>query len=225
MLFLAVFCGFLAENFREHLVNEKKGRQYIVSLNEDLKIDQAQLQRLIPAYITKNKKIDTLLQLIRGISRSTGANGAYNYLLFSLGFPDFVYTDRTIQQLKNSGDLRLITNKKASDSIIAYDGEVKLFQTLTNEGVSYQMRSLKELTFRLFDLRCCPDIASDIPSNEIHFPDRGSLLTYDNNLIAEYYDNVVWMKEHFSGQKTFLEILLQKNEQLQSLLKKEYHFQ
>src|SRR5215470_2458972 len=31
MLFLAVFCGFLAENFREHLVEKKRSRQYITS--------------------------------------------------------------------------------------------------------------------------------------------------------------------------------------------------
>ena len=29
MLFLAVFCGFLAENFREHKVEEERGIQYI----------------------------------------------------------------------------------------------------------------------------------------------------------------------------------------------------
>src|SRR5947207_11821372 len=32
MLFLAVFLGFLAENFREHQLEKEKGRQYIQSL-------------------------------------------------------------------------------------------------------------------------------------------------------------------------------------------------
>ena len=39
MLFLAVFCGFLAENFREHQVEKERGRQYIRSLYEDLNYD------------------------------------------------------------------------------------------------------------------------------------------------------------------------------------------
>src|SRR5437773_12560964 len=47
MLFLAVFCGFLAENFREHQVEKERGRQYILSLYEDLKADTTRLGLLI----------------------------------------------------------------------------------------------------------------------------------------------------------------------------------
>jgi hypothetical protein len=37
MLFLAVFCGFLAENQREHLVENRREKQYIFSMMADLK--------------------------------------------------------------------------------------------------------------------------------------------------------------------------------------------
>src|SRR5689334_1362467 len=40
-------------------------------------------------------------------------------------FPDYIYTDRTIQQLKNSGGMRLIRNKPVSDGIVDYDSKVK----------------------------------------------------------------------------------------------------
>src|SRR5438046_2203386 len=36
MLFLAVFCGFLAENQREHIVEKKRAKQYAVFLYGDL---------------------------------------------------------------------------------------------------------------------------------------------------------------------------------------------
>ena len=42
-----------------------------------------------------------------------------------MGFADFIYTDRTLQQLKNSGSLRLIRNNKASSGIIEYDAVIK----------------------------------------------------------------------------------------------------
>ena len=32
MLFLAVFCGFLAENWREHFVEKKHEKQFMISL-------------------------------------------------------------------------------------------------------------------------------------------------------------------------------------------------
>src|SRR3954467_2858967 len=39
MLSLAVFCGFLAENFRESLVNKEKAQHYMESMAADLKAD------------------------------------------------------------------------------------------------------------------------------------------------------------------------------------------
>ena len=36
MLFLAVFCGFLAENQREHMIEHKREKQYIRSLTQDI---------------------------------------------------------------------------------------------------------------------------------------------------------------------------------------------
>ena len=41
MLFLAVFCSFLAENLREHQVEKEKGKQPVFAFYDDLKIDKA----------------------------------------------------------------------------------------------------------------------------------------------------------------------------------------
>src|SRR6187397_1529446 len=43
MLFLAVFAGFLAENWREHIVERKREKEYILSMIEELKLDTAGL--------------------------------------------------------------------------------------------------------------------------------------------------------------------------------------
>src|SRR5512138_2766177 len=47
MLFLAVFCGFLAENFREHQVEKNRASQYIRSFYEDLKNDTTRINNLL----------------------------------------------------------------------------------------------------------------------------------------------------------------------------------
>src|SRR5690242_16162052 len=47
MLFLAVFCGFLAENLREHKVEKERGKQYVISLYQDLKTDTSNFSKLI----------------------------------------------------------------------------------------------------------------------------------------------------------------------------------
>ena len=47
MLFLAVFCGFLAENFREHQVEKDRERVYVQSLIKDYAYDTLQFQNTI----------------------------------------------------------------------------------------------------------------------------------------------------------------------------------
>jgi hypothetical protein len=224
MLFLAVFCGFLAEYQLEHIIEKQKAKQYMVSLYDDLKIDNEQLQLLIPEFSRKNLRLDTMLQLIKGVSETTGANGLYNYYYEAGRYPDFIYTDRTIQQLKNSGGLRLITNKNVSDSIIAYDGSVRMMEIHIREGIDYQLHTVREANTKLFDLRC-PQVGNEVSYDTISFPYPGKLLSYEEKTIVEYYNNVQEMKRIFNTQKTNLEILLAQNKRLRSLLEKEYHLE
>ena len=53
MLFLAVFCGFLAENQREHMIENQREKQYINSFIEDLKADTAFITKYVKAKIEK----------------------------------------------------------------------------------------------------------------------------------------------------------------------------
>lgn len=223
MLFLAVFCGFLAENFREHRVEAQRGRQYVLSFLEDLKIDNSQLDRLIPLFVEKDKCLDTLLNKVMGISEQTGANGAYKFMRQPYAYPDFVYTDRTIQQLKNAGGLRMIENKKVSDSIIAYDSEVKLYALDISEGVKDMRVPLMLMTFKLFDLSCCPDLGTARPVAEINFPDQGNLLTYDKQTIRQYYNMVKEIKRQFALYIKDLRALRIHNLRLQKYLNETYH--
>jgi hypothetical protein len=49
-----------------------------------------------------------------------------------MGLEVFVSNDRTIQQLKSSGELRLIRNKAVSDRIMNYDQLMKKYYTQSN---------------------------------------------------------------------------------------------
>ena len=60
MLFLAVFCGFLAEYQLEHKIEKDRGKQYIQSFYEDLVIDSPQFNRLIIGYQKKLAVLQTM---------------------------------------------------------------------------------------------------------------------------------------------------------------------
>ena len=122
MIFLAVTLGFFAESYREYLSDRTKEKEYIQSLVEDLKIDTTQLSSLIKQDDKWEIEIDTLLVYFDSIHNIS--DNPFNRNMQPLfGFSEFIYTDRTMQQLKSAGGLRLIENMSVSDSIIAYDAQ------------------------------------------------------------------------------------------------------
>ena len=129
MLFLAIFCGFLAENFREHKVDEEKGHQYVYSFREDLIKDTVECTASIQELTETTAALDNLVPCFNEVDKDRSAtNCLKNIITHSWGFKDFIYTDRTIQQLKNAGGLRLIDDKEIADSIIDYDATIRGMQ-------------------------------------------------------------------------------------------------
>ena len=63
MLFLAVFCGFLAENQREHYIEHQRERQYMQSLLEDLQTDTATINEVRNRALTQIAFLDSLIEL------------------------------------------------------------------------------------------------------------------------------------------------------------------
>jgi len=121
MLFLAVFCGFLAENQREHLVEHQREKQYINSLLQDLKQDTATLSRNIKSREARSIFADSLIyELSSPVSNET-QNRLYNNANGLTKLQVFNYSNSTIQQLRNSGLMRLIRKSEVANSINSYD--------------------------------------------------------------------------------------------------------
>jgi hypothetical protein len=125
MLFLAVFCGFLAEYQLEHVIEHQREEKYVHSLIEDLKTDTASLQHYVNLRKEKRIMMDSLVMLLNtGMHKQLG-NSTYFFGRHVFNGPPFVSTDGTMQQLKNAGNLRLINNENVINSILAYDAAVK----------------------------------------------------------------------------------------------------
>lgn len=120
MLFLAVFCGFLAENYRGNMVEKKQERQYIQSFIEDLKSDTANLKRNLDFRKMKMIQMDSFMLLLSNQTIKGHENDLYFFGRSLVRTVWFQNNDRTFAQLKNSGALRLIRNEQATDSIMAY---------------------------------------------------------------------------------------------------------
>ena len=120
MLFIAVFCGFLAENYRENIVNKEKAHHYIQNMVADLKADTADLnfsiyyQQLFYNHLDSASQIP--IERIRDLN--TQDTFFYHFYPYYSWIEVFDQNDNTISQLK-AGGFNLIRDESVVDSINA----------------------------------------------------------------------------------------------------------
>jgi hypothetical protein len=215
MLFLAVFCGFLAENQREHMIEHQREKEYIKSFVEDLKQDTSQLKKILSSFDEKLLYKDSLLEELGNPGVFKSSSRAYFFFDMSWHFPDFIYTDRTIQQLKNSGGMRLLRNKSVSNSIVDYDSKVRtvfIAQEQMNSGtLTYGFEKSKLFQVRLID----------ITNNGFQEPGI-PMLTQDKKEVEEFYNNMLDQKRFFIYLQRLDTDLLSRGTRLIDFINKEY---
>lgn len=121
MLFLAVFCGFLAEYQLEHKIEKDREKKFMRLLAQDLQSDIDSIARIKIYRAVKHEQADSLRSSL--VNQSYKKNGA-NVYYWGRDISRrryFLSADGTMQQLKNSGNLRLIRNQDLAQKIIAYD--------------------------------------------------------------------------------------------------------
>jgi hypothetical protein len=218
MLFLAVFCGFLAEYQLEHKIERDRGKEYIRSMIEDLQTDTANLVAVIHQFDRVELRVDTALSYLPAIT--AGYNDTLWRNLVS-GFPDFIKADRTMQQLTNSGGMRMIKNKKACDGIINYD--------LKYKDLLLDIEALSRITDRYF--QCMSDIVDFasldadrkiMPRNEMQASGKHYLLRADKPSLGKLYNEIRFFKIIAIAVKRREGELKSKAIDLIQVLKKEY---
>src|SRR5215204_1296101 len=127
MLFLAVFCGFLAEYQLEHKIEDERERQYMTTMIDNLKDDTTEVKGIINIYESKIRWLDSLLSIrYSDFSERKNQKLFYTYCLKTLfNNAGFQSNDATLIQLRSSGSLRLIRAKGVADSITTYQKEME----------------------------------------------------------------------------------------------------
>jgi hypothetical protein len=152
MLFLAVFAGFLAENQREHIVEKKREKDYIISLIEDLRIDTSEFASMNDLRRQAVDMYDSVILLLKKNNRTNFELHRLYYLSRTSvrisGFPQI--NDRTYEQMKSSGNLRLIHNRAIADKITTYYYYGKEFQ-INSQQTLLRLQSLLDYQGKVFD--------------------------------------------------------------------------
>ena len=223
MLFLAVFCGFLAEYQLEHVIENQREKKYVRLLIQDLEKDTANLQRYINLRKEKRVKMDSLALLLgSGLHKQYG-NETYFYARHVFSAPPFVSTDGTMQQLKNAGNLRLIKNEHITTSILAYDATVKDLKEWDESDIRIRS-SFREIGGSIFDAWLFYKVLNEdfIMVKPVNNP---QLITSDKSTINLVNFQIQYLSLSCLGNSQRGAALKKQAEELIGLLKKQYHLE
>ena len=227
MLFLAVTLGFFVENAREHGVENKRAKVYAANLYKELKKDTASINDAIEGTALVADKLDTFCLYSTEKAKLNVTNGMlYYYGSYTTLLWVYVSDNTTIEELKSSGNLRIMGNE-ISEKINVYG---KLLSELENEYAltKTEFAKIEELYFEIFD-----GYKSQLLTRGTNPLSKDSIFKLNIPLIS---DDSKLMKKFTGWQKfevsiyqrqinTYLLPLRQITTELLALLKKEYHLE
>jgi hypothetical protein len=223
MLFLAVFCGFLAEYQLEHKIEKDREVQFIKSLSTDLQTDVNSLDAMISFEHIAIARLDTLMYFLNDPALAK-KNGDQLYFVARVGprAQPFANNSRTFDQLRNSGGFRLIRKTEASNNIMGYYNQFSPVRLL-EDNYNREFDNFKHVAAKIFDpailRRQENDLGEILTSN-----DNPSLRSYDPDLLKELGFHALQMNGSRRGKLVMLEALKTTAVNLKSYLQKEYDF-
>ena len=226
MLFLAVFCGFLAENIREHSVEHQREKQYMQLLLKDLAADTT---TLTAAYPRKQQRIEAIDSVFNFFLKNPDAKTIPGKLFRTIRRTNydarFTRTSITFNQLKNAGGMRLIGNKQVADSISLYDLRCEqndlyfeLYNTISQAGA----RQIEKLInaadlLHYYAANTTGAIVSNIPDSII--------IRINTSGLNEQLNFMMQEKAYARQETNQFKALQQRAERLMELIKKKYHLE
>ena len=208
MLFLAVFCGFLAENFREHQVEKERGKQYIQSLYEDLKADTTRLGLLINSDKNKIAGLNNMTACYDTVTKNLRSTSCMGILIkHSKTNAAFQLTDRTLRQLGNAGGFRLL-NKEDADSILVYESSYRRYQNFEITVFQTAQDNVRNTLNQLADFRVNAPVQNfttalgiDTASGKLQGP---LLFNEDRVLLNKWFNELALYLRVTNGQQNIL---------------------
>ena len=217
MLFLAVFCGFLAENFREHKIEHKRAKQFAISLLNDLKEDTIALTTTINYGYSKIKSIDSLIVQLDLPVEQWNSSLIYKYQSPAGRIRPFGYNSGTYDQMKSSGSLRYF-KKDLSDLLNQYAVQATKTKAREDIHLNYAVNLLIPFILHIMDARALTQIQDGVQPSEpliIRTTNKDSITLWINYATVTRSTQLRSVVEY--------EAMLLKARQLIALIKKQYH--
>ena len=226
MLFLAVFCGFLAEYQLEHMIEKDRVKGLMINMVEDLQSDTSILKRTAGFQQNFNRRFDSIKADFRSMDKELQKRAYYIMGNSVLATMDFTYTRRTADQLRNTGSYRLIKNKMLLDSMLRYETYLKKFEEYTQAERLDSRRELIDLQTNFLDV----DILIARRLNSLFSPkQKDSLLTgarplnITPEMAKRYYNKLSMYNFDLIMQQREQQYFIERAEFIIKMIRSEYH--
>jgi hypothetical protein len=177
------FCGESTRAFS----GAPKGKTIYHSLFNDIKADTSNIAKIINARTAKERMLDSLSLMMNSPRPLDFVKQIYPYaILVGRTLPyRFIPNDGTMQQLKNSGALRLIRNPAVVDSISKYDINVRnmLGQYAVEEN---QIEHYRTAAAKIFDALVFSQMIDENASVVRSPADNSSFQSYTKRELYEW---------------------------------------
>jgi len=222
MLFLAVFCGFLAEYQLEHKIEKERGKEYIRSVYDDLK-DKLTIFSRITDFNNEKKIVlkdmsscyDTLLKNWKNTSC------LIQLVNYSRSFITASTSEGTMDQLKNAGGYRLL-KKEDRDSIILYDKDIRNYKSAESTAFQQSQDMVRNNFSMLLDYQAHKFLYTD----SVNRLSKTSLLFSANkDLLNKFFNDLLRYQQTINWQSDWISWLKERTTGLIEYFKSKYHFE
>jgi hypothetical protein len=218
MLFLAVFCGFLAENQREHYIERTRAREFATLMYEDLKKDTMFFREGSEKFTMIMEHQDSLSYLLRQLTENEDHYILIKHWINGVWALNFTPHQATYEQMKNSGSLRYIKN-------IALINSMQDFYNSSLPDIGHYHQIQSELT----ENRIVPFIEDHMDYREADFltstihTDKPELFDWNKRTAIKLYNMMALLREQNNSLNKMYYAAREKAITVMQLLQKEYH--
>jgi hypothetical protein len=154
MLFLAVFCGFIAENIREHYVEGQRAKELAKNLYKEIVADSVSVQQCIEKRKIKEASCTYFISYVKDSSLTALSDRfypAFSWALIQTQRIIFEPNDGILNQLRNSGELRYFKDQELQAAVGKLSVMISNIRVRNEREYSFVENNIRPFSLRFYD--------------------------------------------------------------------------
>jgi hypothetical protein len=236
MLFLAVFAGFLAENEREHYVEDQRAKRLAKNLYKEIYADSIAVQQKINIRNTKEKECAYFINYVRDSNLATLSDRfypAFTWTFLQSAQLLFEPNDGVLSQLRNSGELRYFKSNELQTAIGKLSVSISNIRSRNEKEYGFIEFYLRPFSIKHYDFSWYEQFTQKGQTPLIEAPNKNNATLFSRQILnisefkrteAENTASYYLLMLRGTRQTHYMPYSLL-NHQLLEILRKEFHLE